>query len=183
MDFGDILDAWDRQTAKPQGRKRGSTAEKKQPPDAGDVQKQDEGDFQRRTDPLTRWLRINGVYDKDAAESEVELPAGERRRRLLQKRPDAVIDLHGFTQDEAWNELEAFFRNAREQCFEKVLVVHGKGNHSPGEAVLKQTVKRFIERCSYAGESGHGNAASGGTGATWVILKNSDGKAMALTRW
>jgi DNA-nicking Smr family endonuclease len=36
---------------------------------------------------------------------------------------------------------------------------------------LKRSVREFIERCPHAGENGHEKAASGGSGATWVILK------------
>jgi DNA-nicking Smr family endonuclease len=122
-------------------------------------------------DPLTAWLRINGVYDKDAEAEGEAVSAGEQRRRLLAKRPDAVIDLHGQSRDEAWETLEAFFRGSRQQGFEKVLIIHGKGNHSGSEAVLKRMVRDFVERCPFAGESGHGNAAFGGAGSTWVILK------------
>jgi DNA-nicking Smr family endonuclease len=54
---------------------------------------------------------------------------------------------------------------------EKVLLIHGKGNHSEGEAVLKRAVLQFIEKCPYAGESGQPNVELGGNGATWVLLK------------
>jgi hypothetical protein len=33
------------------------------------------------------------------------------------------------------------------------------------------TVRKYIEKCPFAGESGHEKAANGGTGATWVLLK------------
>jgi DNA-nicking Smr family endonuclease len=162
VDFGDILDEWDRQTAVAR-RKKAVLPEKEPPP--------------KKTDPLTAWLRINGVYDKDAdGEAEAgQVFAGERRRRLLTKRPDAVIDLHGLTRDEAWASLESFFQEGKKQGFEKLLIVHGKGNHSEREGVLKETARKFIERCPFAGESGHGNAAQGGRGATWVFLKNVKG--------
>jgi DNA-nicking Smr family endonuclease len=39
--------------------------------------------------------------------------------------------------------------------------------------VLKRTVREFIERCPFAGESGQGPA--GGAGATWVLLKQARG--------
>lgn len=156
MDFGDILDAWEGRTSKPQ--KKGKNREAAQ------------GD-EKRVDPVTAWMRVHGVVDKDAEAQEAEEDAGERRRRLLGQRPDAVIDLHGLTRNEAWDALEAFFQGSRCQGFEKVLVVHGKGNHSEGEAVLKKTVREFIERCPFAGESGHNSAAKGGSGVTWVVLK------------
>jgi DNA-nicking Smr family endonuclease len=115
---------------------------------------------------------VNGVQDKDAeAQEETGMQAGERRRRLLNKRPDGVIDLHGLNRDEAWDAMDTFFNESRRQGFEKILVVHGKGNHSDGEAVLKKTVRDFIERCPFAGESGHSNASAGGSGVTWVLLR------------
>ncbi|MDR2134570.1 MAG: Smr/MutS family protein [Treponema sp.] len=136
--------------------------------------------------PLEKWLRVNGVYDKDAEENGPGRDAagsgsgerpGQKRRRLLAKKPDAVIDVHGLTGDEAWDALERFFTDAKHRSLEKLLVIHGKGNHSGGEAVLKRRVREFIERCPFAGESGHGNAAEGGSGVTWVLLKQAGGDA------
>jgi DNA-nicking Smr family endonuclease len=125
---------------------------------------------------LDRW---NGqIYKKDPdLEAQKENPA-ERRRRRLRKSPDGTIDLHGLTRDEAWNALEIFFNDAKTNEFEKLLIIHGKGNHSsePGATetgVLKQTVRDFIERCPFAGENGYSSPAKGGTGSTWVLLKAS----------
>jgi DNA-nicking Smr family endonuclease len=176
MDFGDILDEWDRQTAKARGKKADSrkrTPGVKEGPESPEKNGRipSGGEALKKTDPLTSWLRVNGVYDKDAERESTELSPGDRRRRLLAKRPDAVIDLHGLTRDEAWNSLEIFFRDGKTRGFEKLLVIHGKGNHSEREGVLKEAVRTFIERCPFAGESGHGSAAFGGGGATWVFLK------------
>jgi DNA-nicking Smr family endonuclease len=128
MDFGDILDQWDRKTGKP-------------------------------------------AVNKDAEIAEAAMQPGKHRRRLRAKKPDAELDLHGLTRDEAWIALDGFFRAGQQQELEKLLIIHGKGNHSEGEAVLKRTVQEFIERCPFAGENGFGSAASGGSGATWVLLK------------
>ncbi|MDR1596237.1 MAG: Smr/MutS family protein [Treponema sp.] len=159
MDFGDILDQWDRGTVNPKWK----TASAKQNGKPGT----------ERVDPFTAWLRINGTVDKDA---ETALTAGksdrgERRRRLLAKKPDAALDLHGLTRDEAWLALDNFFRAGQQQGFDKLLIIHGKGNHSERAGVLKRTVRDFIERCAFAGESGQSSAAEGGSGATWVFLK------------
>jgi DNA-nicking Smr family endonuclease len=159
MNFGDKLDQWDRQTARAAGKKASSHP-------GSMVQAVEE------YNPLNAWLMRNGVYDKDAEAGESRPQAGERRRRLLRQRPDAAIDLHGLTRDEAWTALETFFEDSRLNNFEKVMVIHGKGNHSEGEAVLSEVSRKFIEACSFAGESGHGSAAEGGRGATWVFLKD-----------
>jgi DNA-nicking Smr family endonuclease len=130
------------------------------------------GDILDQWDQQTGGFRANETGGKDGNVSRVPAETGpERRRRLLSKRADAVIDLHGLTRDEAWSALEAFFHQGKQRGFEKLLIIHGKGNHSAGEAVLSRTTRDFIERCPFAGESGCGNAASGGSGATWVFLK------------
>jgi DNA-nicking Smr family endonuclease len=156
MDFGDILDQWDRQTGKSAGKKAAARGAAK------------------GADILNAWLRTNDIIDKDA-----ELPdsapfseRAERRRRLRTKKPDASLDLHGQTRDEAWASMDGFFRLSRQQGFEKLLIVHGKGNHSKGEAALKRVVRDYLERCAFAGESGQATAAEGGSGATWVLLKD-----------
>lgn len=185
MDFGDILDDWDRKTAKSVGKKairaqereqgereKKALEEKENPsPPASKALAAKASAASKGIDPLTAWLRVNGVQDKDAEAEEELLSAGEKRRALRAKAPDAVIDLHGLNRDEAWLRLSSFFASAQRQGAEKVLVVHGKGNHSDGEAVLKRTTREFVERCPYAGECGQADSRSGGAGATWVILK------------
>jgi DNA-nicking Smr family endonuclease len=160
VDFGEILERWEREqrgepkgggkTHRPQGGRKDAV-----PP--------------KSVHPLSVWLETHGVYDKDAEDPELQRGPAEEKRRLLARRPDAVIDLHGLTRDEAWNALEQFFENSRRRGFAKVAVIHGKGNHSLGGAVLKRVVREFIEHCPFAGKSGHGPA--GGTGTTWVLLK------------
>jgi DNA-nicking Smr family endonuclease len=113
----------------------------------------------------------NIALEKSRGEEDPQPDRALERRRLLQKKPDAVIDLHGLTQDEAWEALDNFFTKSKSMEHEKVLIIHGKGNHSDNEGVLKALTGKFIERCPLAGQSGHGNASMGGSGATWVLLK------------
>jgi DNA-nicking Smr family endonuclease len=136
-------------------------------------------DFGKILDQWERLAPVPTIYGKDQ-ERDVE-SSSERRRRLLRKRPDGTIDLHGLSREEAWEALVRFFENAREHKFEKLLVIHGKGNHAgsynPDSAgngipgILKNTVRDFIEHCPFAGESGYSGAPQGGTGSTWVLLK------------
>ena len=135
MDFGTILDKWEKQGA-------GKT-----------------------------------IPDKDTVDEDTTPPDRDqtqlRRSRLLRKKPDAYLDLHGLTRDETWTSLEIFFNDSQKKGFEKVQIIHGKGNHSQNEAALKELCRSFIENCSFAGESGYCPAREGGTGATWVILKKN----------
>ena len=132
---------------------------------------------------LEKWEKVtpaNAVYDKDSSVVDVDRPHGGnmpagRRNRLLHKKPDASLDLHGLNCEEAWKALHNFFEDSRWRKLEKVMIIHGKGNHyanlPSGETALRDLTKRFIESCSYAGESGFCPSKGGGRGATWVILK------------
>ncbi|MDR1858682.1 MAG: Smr/MutS family protein [Treponema sp.] len=166
MDFGDILNKWEKQ--RPGIAKGGSADDTAGAGPSGDPSPG------KKTNPMDAWLRTTEVYDKDAADSGRQHSAQEKRRRLRNKKPEAQLDIHGQTRDEAWLSLETFFAEARGKGLEKILLIHGKGNHSTGEAVLKRTVMEFIERCPYAGESGRGKASAGGEGATWVLLKETE---------
>ena len=175
MDFGYILDAWDRQTARALGnRLKGAVGQKAAPQEPVSSKPPDQKHHKnlQKTHPLSVWLQVHEVYDKDSILDAANERPWERRRRLLHTRADAVIDLHGLNRDEAWHALETFFLNSKRRGFEKLLIVHGKGNHSGSTSVLRHLVKTFIETCPFAGESGHGNAAAGGTGVTWVLLKD-----------
>ncbi|MDR0313404.1 MAG: Smr/MutS family protein [Treponema sp.] len=130
-------------------------------------------EWDRRTDGVL--VSQNSALEKSRSEAPrpdralLETRALERRR-LLQKKPDDVIDLHGLSQDEAWEALDDFFKKGKFLGHEKVLIIHGKGNHSEIDGVLKVLTGKFIERCPIAGQSGH-STSMGGSGATWVLLK------------
>ncbi|MCL2599994.1 MAG: Smr/MutS family protein [Treponema sp.] len=159
MDFGSILDKWE--------------------------QRADTGKTEAwgRAGPIGIPVRARGIYDKDAENKGPLANAQEKRRRLRNKKPDAELDIHGKNRDEAWLALESFFCQSKERGLEKLLVIHGKGNHSTGDAVLKRVVMDFIEHCPFAGESGKGKASTGGEGVTWVLLKeNSRGTVSARGR-
>ena len=119
---------------------------------------------------LEKWLAENEIIDKDANEPEPLVP-GKNRRKLLQNPPDDILDIHGFTSEQAYLSMDDFFTNAKANGAKKLRIIHGKGNRSLGEAILKETVRKFIEQCPFAGESGYEKAHNGGTGATWVFLK------------
>jgi DNA-nicking Smr family endonuclease len=183
MDFGDILEQWDKETSSAYGKKRIKSDERKErdlssrstsnsPSSAPARPAPREGGLPS-VNPMDAWLRRHGVVDKDSlvgAESPAPSPA-ERRRRLRARRPDASLDLHGCTREEAWVRLEAFFASAVASRLEKVVIIHGKGTHSEDDPVLGAVVRLFIERNPHAGESGFSPREEGGHGSTWVIIK------------
>jgi DNA-nicking Smr family endonuclease len=153
MDFGEILDEWDK--IKKEREASPSSAKKQVPRTA-----------------LEAWLDAKGVDDKDAGGPQDSGDRREESRRLAALRPQAVLDLHGMTADEAESAIAAFIETAARGGLEKVLVIHGKGLHSEGGLpVLKRTARRVLESHRLAGRFGEAARADGGSGALWVMIR------------
>ncbi len=166
--FGDILAEWENITGKPYGKKQIKKDKEKR--DSNELKIKNENT--KKINPMELWLRRNGVYDKDAAIAMPEIDRAKLRKQLKEMRHEDEIDLHGMTCDEAENALNIFFENSRRMGFRKVLIIHGKGNHSDKGAILAPFVRRYLEHQKLAGETGYSKNADGGSGSTWVILKN-----------
>ncbi|MBE6350372.1 MAG: DNA mismatch repair protein MutS [Spirochaetaceae bacterium] len=191
MDFGAILDAWEKQSAKEakEAKKINSQRPSSKKKNADFIEKQSLREKEKNTpkeshvvspkkekqvNPMDMWLRRYGVVDKDKMFEENEKKSLYLDRNQLRSLPwEAKIDLHGLTSDEAWESLDIFVGNCQRRGFRKILIVHGKGNHSQDEPVLQGVVRRFIERDYRLGESGHPDRQEGGKGATWVIIRPS----------
>lgn len=194
MDFGDILSQWsDIQNdggRAARGRQRQPQVSRKMAnaptPEEKEARKRAriaaegrtyearmEEDAKKAVNPMEIWLRRYGVTDKDkAADEYAERTKMESREYLRVMRPEARIDLHGLNRDEAWTRLSSFVDDCVRRDLKKILIIHGKGNHSNGsDPVLGPMVRTFIERNSHLGTSGHPDRSMGGTGATWVIIK------------
>lgn len=166
-DFGDILKQWDDMTGKSYGKQQ-ITKNKRNKKDVELEIKKNE----KKIHPIDVWFRHNGVYDKDSVIEESEIDYAQMRRRLRNMRCEAEIDLHGMTCIEAEAALNVFFEDAKRNGFKKVLITHGKGIHSESGGVLSSFVRAYLEKQKSAGETGHPKNADGGSGSTWVILKN-----------
>lgn len=126
-----------------------------------------------KINPMIAWMNRYGVIDKDKMLDEAfERSKMESHTYLREMKAEAVIDLHGLTADEATAKLTSFVDVCERKGLRKILIVHGKGNHSKGtDPVLGNLVRRFIEFDSRLGMSGHPDRTQGGSGATWVIIK------------
>lgn len=127
-------------------------------------------------DILNQWeaKHGSGIVDKDAADEKAALQKKMQSRRYIDSlKPQAVLDLHGSTQDEAWKKLNDFVQDARRRGLQKVMIIHGKGIHSQGgDGVLGEVVRKFIEYDQRLGASGKADREHGGSGATWVVVRN-----------
>ena len=183
MDFGDILNQWeDSQKKKPQQKQnqvshKKANAPTKEEKEAAKSKKTFEQimyeDSQKTINPMELWLNRYGTVDKDKIAEDKEAKDKLHDLNYLKSlSPQAVIDLHQKTRDEAWEMLENFVNDCYRRRLNKILIIHGKGNHSSGsDSILGPMVRSFIECDKRLGISGHPDRNHGGNGATWVIIK------------
>ena len=189
MDFGEILDKWDKsQKEKPkQVQKPAGSGKKLNAPSLIEKEEEKQARLAKKSVPqklkeaekakkdgelMQQWLLRYGVIDKDkAAEEEREEKLSEDMEHVKYMPAEATLDLHGMTRDEAWITLDRFVESCQKRRIRKALIIHGKGNHSSENPVLGGVVHSFIERDYRLGASGHPDKKQGGRGATWVLIR------------
>lgn len=91
--------------------------------------------------------------------------------------PQASLDLHGMTSEEADKALRSFVEEALSSGLEKIAIIHGKGLHSDGGVgVLRAVTLSVLDEMGACREVSMAKPACGGAGVTWAILKRTDGK-------
>jgi len=103
---------------------------------------------------------------------------GERKIRRGQVEIDAVLDLHGFTQDQAFAALIGFLQRAHASQASTVLVVTGQGGRirdgEPAQGVLKRRLPEWLGspglKPIVSGMAG-AHRRHGGAGACYVFLR------------
>lgn len=108
-------------------------------------------------------------------EGELQPLAGNRLRQVKRGVVSVShqLDLHGLTREEALAALPRFLLSAQKKGQKAVLVITGKGNHSPEEPVLHQAVASWLR------DAGRGAVLEftpapremGGSGAYVVFLR------------
>lgn len=125
---------------------------------------------------VSEGIRFETVDDGDRIEGrklDVD-PRDLRRLRRGQYAIDGKLDLHGLGAHEARQAVEAFVKKRATDGDRVVLVVHGKGSHSPrGHAVLRGEIAAWLSQgrvarhvAAFATAPDH----DGGTGAVLVLL-------------
>lgn len=88
----------------------------------------------------------------------------------------AELDLHGFGQREAIEQLEQFIVDCCKRGLSCVRVIHGRGKNSRHTPVLKNKVERWLSRRSssrYVVAYTSARPVDGGGGAIYVLLRCS----------
>jgi DNA-nicking Smr family endonuclease len=99
-----------------------------------------------------------------------------RALRRGDHRPEARLDLHGRTREEALRAVERFVVRTRADGCRAVLIIHGRGQNSEaGEPVLRPALQEWLAgpAAARAGVMAFAPAPprAGGTGATVVLLR------------
>ena len=155
MSFEDILNQWDSQKK----RQISESTKKKSKKSSQEV-------------TMSSFL---DMYPPDELSGEPEpenLTVRQQRRNYRRMKPQETIDLHGFSLLSAKIELDDFLKRCLRRKLEKVLIIHGKGLHSPeGDAVLRTCIRNELKSLSFIGEIGYPSEKEGGAGATWAIIR------------
>lgn len=93
------------------------------------------------------------------------------RKEIKKLQPQAVLDLHGMTREQADTALDLFLLDSRRKGLRKVLIIHGKGRHSTEGAVLPKFVRECLEKNPGVGDVKIAESKYGGTGALSVMLR------------
>ena len=87
----------------------------------------------------------------------------------------AELDLHRLTKLEARTEVVAFLNYCAQNNFKQIRIVHGKGHGSKGKIpVLKTLINHWLQQRDEILAFCSARPCDGGTGAIYVLLKNSN---------
>jgi DNA-nicking Smr family endonuclease len=108
-------------------------------------------------------------------DGELQPLAGNRLRQVKRGVVSVShqLDLHGLTREEALEALPGFLHSARKNGQKAVLIITGKGNHSPEEPVLHQAVASWLRDAGRSAvlEFAPAPREMGGSGAYVVFLR------------
>ena len=122
--------------------------------------------------------RVGDAVAGRAADVSAEVLRALRRG---DHRPEARLDLHGQTREEALRAVERFVLRSRAEGHRAVLVIHGRGQNSEaGEPVLRPALQEWLASAAAARAGVMAFAPAppraGGTGATVVLLRRQEAR-------
>tara|TARA_B100000029_G_scaffold37938_1_gene35634 strand:+ start:14 stop:427 length:414 start_codon:yes stop_codon:yes gene_type:complete len=131
------------------------------------------------------------ISDKDKKDwesflnSREKIPNKDQTDKIKKNyKKTVLIDLHGYTLEEANKKIEKFIKNAHENNIYKIIVVTGKGIHSQSQknpyvskdlSILKYSVPEFISNnkslMNLIIQIEEAKIEDGGSGAFYLYLK------------
>ena len=130
------------------------------------------------------------ISDKDKRDWEnflnrrEKIPNKDETDKIKKKYKTVLIDLHGYTLEEANKKIEKFVKNSYENNVYKIIVVTGKGIHSQNQknpymskdlSILKYSIPEFISNnkslINLIIKIEEAKIEDGGSGAFYIYLK------------
>jgi DNA-nicking Smr family endonuclease len=105
-----------------------------------------------------------------------------RRLRKGEPEPDWELDLHGLTAAEARRDLRIAIAEARQEGVRCLHVIHGRGRHSEGGAVLRESLPDWLAKAPldrHVMAFATALPEDGGEGAVYVLLRRARGSDRA----
>ncbi len=121
--------------------------------------------------PLPRPAAMPELRPGVAADLDARTMERLRRGRM---RPEARLDLHGMTQDEAHRALNGFIAASRGAGRRCVIVITGRGRAKLGGGVLREQAPRWLNLPPTRGNVlgfAEAQPKDGGAGALYVLLR------------
>ena len=120
---------------------------------------------------------VNIGYDQQTKISDSQFDNGiqkklERKIRRGQLAIEDQLDLHGYTQKQAIAALEEFLHRTVTAELKLLVIIHGKGNRSGSESVLRPLVRYWLSRQSSVLGWCPAQPKHGGNGASYVYLRH-----------
>ena len=134
----------------------------------------------------------NDISDKDKKDwekfisSDEKLPNKDHSKSNYKTYKTKLLDLHGYSLEEANKIVEKFIFQSFEERINKLIVITGKGIHSQNEkapyvsinlSILKYSVPEFIENnkslMNIINEIQNASVEDGGSGAFYIFLKKN----------
>ena len=122
--------------------------------------------------------QLDAVFQDEipGTEEQETCAAAPRRMKLVRQGkliPEARLDLHGLTREEARARTRHFLENAAYHGRKTVLIITGRGKGSEGEPVLRAELERYLsqEGRAWGAEWGRAPRQYGGVGALVGFLK------------
>ena len=124
---------------------------------------------------------------KNFASSRDKVPNKDFKinKKNIKENTERIIDLHGFSLENANKIIEGFINNSYQEGIKKVIVVTGKGTRSKTAnnpylsrdlSILKHSVPEFIKSNSNLMKKikqiSEANIEDGGSGAFYIYFKN-----------
>jgi Uncharacterized protein conserved in bacteria len=135
------------------------------------------------------------ISDKDKKDwenfitSKERLPNKDFKKNSKSTIKSKIIDLHGFTLEEANLAVEKFINKSYQEKISKLIIVTGKGLHSDNKknpyvsedlSILKYSVPEFISKnkdlMKMINEISDARIEDGGSGAFYIFLKQNKNK-------